>query len=68
MWNKLPEEMAEVDTITIFKGHLDRHLDSKGVEGHEPNACKWNQCGWVTQLAWVRWTAKACFCKKKKMK
>lgn len=40
IWNKLPEEVIDDDTITMIEGQLDSYLGRKGVEGYRPNAGK----------------------------
>ena len=39
VWNKLPEAVAEVDTILSSKKHLDSYM---GTEGYGPNAGNWD--------------------------
>eukprot|EP00061_Rhincodon_typus_P008362 g30897.t1 len=33
-WNALPEEVAEVDTMAVFKKHLDEYMNRKEIEGY----------------------------------
>lgn len=37
VWNELPGEVVEPDTL---KKHLKRHLDREGDEGYRPNTSK----------------------------
>lgn len=37
MWNKLPEEVDEAITITIFKRHLGRCMVRISLEEYGPN-------------------------------
>ena len=39
-WNALPEEVVEADSITTFKRHLDRYMNSQGIEGYGPHRGK----------------------------
>lgn len=41
IWNELSEKVGEVG-ITTFKTYLDRYVDSKGLEGCEPNGTNLN--------------------------
>lgn len=38
--NLLPEEVMQLETITTFERHLDRHLNSQSMEVYGPNADK----------------------------
>lgn len=40
IWNALPEEMMESNTITAFKRYLHWHLKRQGREGQGNNADK----------------------------
>lgn len=34
IWNKQPEDMVEMNTITTFKNHLEWFMESNGLEGY----------------------------------
>eukprot|EP00061_Rhincodon_typus_P009670 g33334.t1 len=36
--NELPEEVVDVGTVTMFKKHLDKYMNMKGLEGYRPLA------------------------------
>lgn len=42
IWKVLPKEVTEVGTITTLKRHLDRYIDSKGLEVYGLDAGKWD--------------------------
>lgn len=46
IWNKLPDEVVEADTIKTIKGHLGRYMDRKCLEEYGPNARKWDKPRW----------------------
>lgn len=37
VWNEMPDQVMEVNTVTMFKRHLHRYLDRKGAERFWPN-------------------------------
>lgn len=41
VWNQL-QEVVEVGVIAMFKKHLVRYMDKKGLEGYGPNVDRWD--------------------------
>lgn len=39
-WNEQTEEAVEADAITMFKRHLGRYMNSRGLRLYGPNAGK----------------------------
>lgn len=39
--SELPKEAIEAVRIMTFNRHLDNYKDTMGLEGYEPNVCKW---------------------------
>lgn len=40
--NELSQEVVEACIITMFKKHLERFIDKKGLEEYGLNASKWD--------------------------
>lgn len=55
IWNDVPEEATEIDSIFTFKGHLNRYMDRMGSEGSGPKADKWNKSSIPRCVVWTRW-------------
>lgn len=47
-----PEEAVEAGTMTMFKKHIGRHMNRKGLMGCGVNAGKLH---WFIWSAWINW-------------
>lgn len=60
----LAENVAEISAITLFKRHLGRYINRKGLEGYELNTGKWDllrKAPWSACMNWAEEPASRLF-------
>lgn len=54
IWNRLPAEVVEVDTITACKRYVDRYMDKNGLKGYGQmwtNGMSLDEASWLELMS-----------------